>query len=371
MNHHNSSPNITVTRTFLEMREKTVEFLPLAESFNLQLVSPCRPSFYRYLYTEVGKDYHWSDRLIWSETQTQQHLNQPEISIWVLFSGGNPAGFFELKQYSGSQSGEVWEIVGAQGFAPSICTAAEQELLYQVNESNQSADNFDNLDRSVEIAYLGLMPEFIGQGLGKYLLSQAIAKAWELQPQRIWLHTCSLDHPHALANYLDRGFQVFKEDSFLDRRRDLTPKVIGLGIATKKGEQLISVPEIEVRAGQGIVGDRYFSSTPHAPRKRGGEITLIDAEALTALAADYQIHLEHLATRRNVLTQNIPLNHLVGHKFNLGDITLEGWELCEPCGHLEKLTQKGVRKGLIHRGGLRAKILSSGVLKVGDRFSVA
>ena len=216
-----------------------------------------------------------------------------------------------------------------------------------------------------------MIPEFIGQGLGKYLLSQAIAKAWELQPQRIWLHTCSLDHPHALGNYLKRGFQIFKEDSFLDRRRDLTPKVIGLGIAPKKGEPLISVAEMEVRAGQGIVGDRYFSSTPHAPRKNGGEITLIEAEALAALAADYQISLEHLATRRNVLTQNIALNHLVSHRFGLGEIILEGVELCEPCGYLEKSTQKGVRKGLVHWGGLRAKILNDGVLKVGDRFSVA
>ncbi len=343
MNHHNSSTNITVNRTFLEMRKKPLESIPQIESCTLRLISPCSPSFYRYLYSEVGKNYSWLDRLIWSETKTQQHLSQPEIRIWVLFSGSNPAGFFELKDYGVKES----------------------------SQGTDNADDGDDRDRSVEIVYLGLMPEFIGQGLGKYLLSQAIAKAWELQPQRVWLHTCSLDHPHALGNYLKRGFQVFKEDSCLRQQRDFTPKAIGLGIAAKKGEPLISMPEVEVRVGQGIVGDRYFSSTPHAPRKRGGEITLIEAEALAALAIDYQIHLEHLATRRNVLTQNIALNHLVGCRFSLGEIILEGLELSEPCSRLEKFTQKGVIKGLIHRGGLRARILSDGVLRVGDRLSVA
>jgi ribosomal protein S18 acetylase RimI-like enzyme len=318
---------LTIKRTFLEMRlPPTFSPVILPPGVALNLVNPCKASFYRYLYTEVGKDYYWFDRLIWSPSQTQNHLNQPEISIWVLTVGGNPAGFFELKQYP------------------------------------------NPLDPSVEIAYLGLLPEFIGQGLGKSLLTLAIERAWQLQPKRVWLHTCSLDHPHALKNYQQRGFKIIKEEYFEERRRSISPEVLGLFITPESGEHLISVTEVEVRAGRGIVGDRYFSPDPQAP-KPGGEITLIEQEALTALGEDYKIHLEPSHTRRNVLTQNIALNHLVGNKFNLGDITLKGIELCEPCGYLEKSTQKGVRKGLIHRGGLRAKILSSGILRVGDRFS--
>ena len=178
-----SNQLVTVKRTYLEMRQPPT-FLPitLPPGVTLNLVNPCNASFYRYLYTEVGKDYHWFDRLIWSPPQTQHHLNQPEISIWVLTVGGNPAGFFELKQYP------------------------------------------DPLDPAVEIVYLGLLPEFIGQGLGKSLLTLAIEQAWKLQPlqplqtQRVWLHTCSLDHPHALANYQHRGFQIIKEDYFEQRR---------------------------------------------------------------------------------------------------------------------------------------------------------
>ncbi len=125
----------------------------------------CEPDLYRELYDGVGNEYHWRDRRSWSEQQLRAHLAKPGIGIWVLWQGTLPRGFFELARHD---------------------------------------------DGSVEIAYFGLMPAGIGQGLGRALLTRAIEEAWSLRPEpsRVWLHTCTLDHPAALANYLARGFRV-------------------------------------------------------------------------------------------------------------------------------------------------------------------
>jgi MOSC domain-containing protein YiiM len=95
-------------------------------------------------------------------------------------------------------------------------------------------------------------------------------------------------------------------------------------------------------------------------------VTLIESEALEAMACEVDIRLESHQARRNLLTQGVPLNHLVGKEFRVGDVVLKGIRLCEPCGHLESLTMKGVQDGLCHRGGLRAQILRGGVLHAGD-----
>lgn len=96
------------------------------------------------------------------------------------------------------------------------------------------------------------------------------------------------------------------------------------------------------------------------------QVTLIETEALEDLARDYGIALAPGASRRNLTTRGVALNHLVGRTFRAGAATLRGIELCEPCGHLERLTQAGVKKGLVHRGGLRAEIVGEGVIRVGD-----
>jgi MOSC domain-containing protein YiiM len=95
-------------------------------------------------------------------------------------------------------------------------------------------------------------------------------------------------------------------------------------------------------------------------------VTLIESEALDALRREYDITLEHRQARRNLVTQGVPLNHLVGRQFTVGSVLLRGIRLCEPCGHLEKLTVKGLLKGLSHRGGLRAQVVLGGVLRAGD-----
>jgi len=124
------------------------------------------PEVNRYFYTAVGRDWHWEDRLSWSFLQWQEWVGRPELGTWIALISGNPAGYFEL-------------------------------------ESQPQGD--------VEINSFGLLPDYTGQGLGGHLLTVAVKEAWEIGAKRVWLHTCSLDHPSALPNYLARGFKVFQE----------------------------------------------------------------------------------------------------------------------------------------------------------------
>jgi MOSC domain-containing protein YiiM len=129
-----------------------------------------------------------------------------------------------------------------------------------------------------------------------------------------------------------------------------------------------SVAEAAAVAGRGLEGDRYFAGggTFSENRKPGRDITLVEAEAIEALAREDGIELGPGETRRNVVTRGLALNDLVGRRFMVGDVECRGDRLCEPCTHLEKLTEPGVLKGLTHRGGLRADIVSSGLIAVGD-----
>jgi len=138
-----------------------------------------------------------------------------------------------------------------------------------------------------------------------------------------------------------------------------------------------SVAEVRAVPGRGLEGDRYFTGTGfHStkPSHGGREVTLIEMEAVEALcggvinAEGKRLGIELAApdARRNIVTANVPLNHLVGREFSVGAVRMRGTRLCEPCQHLEELTQPGVLSGLIHRGGLRALILNEGVIQVGD-----
>lgn len=120
--------------------------------------------------------------------------------------------------------------------------------------------------------------------------------------------------------------------------------------------------------GKGLEGDRYHSQTGTFSNKPGParEVTLIEIEALEALKRDYGIELGLGSSRRNLVTRGVPLNHLVGREFRVGEVTLRGIRLCEPCSHLEGLTRPGVIRGLVHRGGLRAQILTEGTICAGD-----
>ncbi|HSF23999.1 MAG TPA: GNAT family N-acetyltransferase [Blastocatellia bacterium] len=165
------SKRIEVTRTYLQLTRPD-ELIPAraegALTQTLHAVS-CPASFYRYLYSEVGRFYHWTDRLPWSDKEIRAHLSRPEITLWVMYCDGSPAGYFELERHS---------------------------------------------DGSTEIAYFGLIQDFLGRGLGKRLLTEAVERAWTDGANRVWLHTCTLDDPAALPNYLKRGLVRFKEEKY-------------------------------------------------------------------------------------------------------------------------------------------------------------
>jgi MOSC domain-containing protein YiiM len=132
-----------------------------------------------------------------------------------------------------------------------------------------------------------------------------------------------------------------------------------------------SVPQATAVPGAGLEGDRYALrlGTFYKPAP-DHELTLIEAEAIEALRRDYQVELASGEARRNIVTRNVPLNHLVGKQFVIGDVRIRGIRLCEPCDHLQKLTGKPVIKGLLHRGGLRAQILTQGTISVGDKITI-
>ncbi len=149
--------------------------------------------------------------------------------------------------------------------------------------------------------------------------------------------------------------------------------VVSVQIAAAAAAPMKSVELALAVPGKGLEGDRYFSQVGTFSNKPGParEVTLIEVEALAALKRDYGLELEPGNARRNIVTRGAPLNHLVGREFQVGEVRLLGIRLCEPCDHLEKLTQPGVIGGLTHRGGLRAQILSSGVIRVGDEVTAA
>jgi len=144
-------------------------------------------------------------------------------------------------------------------------------------------------------------------------------------------------------------------------------KLISIYTSTKAGDPMRSVDSITAVAGRGLEGDRYFD----AKKKPGQQVTLIEREAVEALGRDYGATLAPGDARRNLVTDGVALNHLVGREFSIGDVRLRGVRLCEPCTHLQQLTGVKVLPGLVHRGGLRAEILQGGELKPGLPLLIA
>jgi GNAT superfamily N-acetyltransferase len=146
--------------------------------FSIQQAKIVCPELNRFLYTAVGGDWYWMDRLSWTYRQWLDYLDRPELETWIGYVEGTPAGYFELEQQ-------------AEG--------------------------------SVEIAYFGLLPRFIGKGFGGPLLTRAIERAWQRGAARVWVHTCTLDGPTALSNYRARGLRVYKEEVSEADLPDRTP----------------------------------------------------------------------------------------------------------------------------------------------------
>lgn len=144
-------------------------------------------------------------------------------------------------------------------------------------------------------------------------------------------------------------------------------KVESIHIAATAKAPTHPIAEVEAFPGAGLAGDRYFlkQGTFYKPEP-DHELTLIEAEAIEAAERDYKVKMNPGDARRNVVTRDVALNHLVGRDFTIGAVKLRGLRLCEPCSHLEALTGVPVIKSLRHRGGLRAQILTPGTIRVGD-----
>ena len=142
-------------------------------------------------------------------------------------------------------------------------------------------------------------------------------------------------------------------------------------IAPKATAPTVSVNEVLAIPGVGLEGDRYAlrQGTFFKPEP-DFELTLIEAEAIEALKRDYNVELAPGEARRNLVTRGIALNHLVGRDFQIGEVKAHGIRLCEPCDHLQRLTGRQLIKGLRHRGGLRAQILTQGAIRVGDSVTL-
>lgn len=163
---------IDVTITSLEMHARPARPLARAPSLSqpVMVLRAHQPtiSFYRYLYNTIGQDWLWYERRQMDDETLNDIIHDEKVSVDVLYCGGVPAGYAELDA---------------------------------------------RMHPSVEVAYLGLMPEFIGRGLGRYIVDWAVDTAWDLDPERIWIHTCNLDHPVALPTYQKAGFTVFNRQT--------------------------------------------------------------------------------------------------------------------------------------------------------------
>jgi GNAT superfamily N-acetyltransferase len=163
-----------VTRTYLQLSAPGQFRAAFGDfpDFRLERVPHASPALYRQCYRTVGEAHRWRDRWDWSDEEIRAHLADPNITFYVATRAGALSGYYELRRVTD--------------------------------------------DASVEVAYFGLVPEALGRGLGKHLLSCAVRDAWALTPppKRVWLHTCTLDHPNALPNYVARGFVPYKTEQY-------------------------------------------------------------------------------------------------------------------------------------------------------------
>ena len=163
--------NKQVKRNYLEIKSinELVEAKKPLENLHLEKVLPADFQLNKFFYKEIGKKHRWVDRLVWSDKNWTDYLNTLGVATYVLKNNEDLVGYFEQNIYS--------------------------------------------QNKECEIAYFGILEEYIGKKIGSYLLSEAIKKSFKTGAKRIWVHTCSLDHKHALDNYLSRGMKVFKSES--------------------------------------------------------------------------------------------------------------------------------------------------------------
>ena len=163
--------NKKVERNYLEISylEDLKDSSNLSDHYSINLVDPVDFQLNKYFYKNIGKSHHWVDRLMWSEKQWLDYVSDKKVKTYILKDRDELAGYFELILHT---------------------------------DKNE-----------VEIAYLGLLEEYQNKKLGSYLLSEAIKKSFQYNTNRVWVHTCSLDHKNALNNYISRGMKIFKTET--------------------------------------------------------------------------------------------------------------------------------------------------------------
>ena len=160
-----------VERNYLEINsiKDLSEVYSIPKKSSVNLVNPVDFQLNKFFYRNIGKKHNWVDRLIWTEKQWEEYVNNKNVKTYVLKIKEDVAGYFEL--------------------------------IFHPNQNE------------VEIAYLGLLEEYHNKKLGSYLLTSAIRNSFIGNPNRVWVHTCSLDHKNALNNYLSRGMKIFKTET--------------------------------------------------------------------------------------------------------------------------------------------------------------
>jgi|TARA_B100000287_G_C20501130_1_gene729172 MOSC domain-containing protein YiiM len=143
--------------------------------------------------------------------------------------------------------------------------------------------------------------------------------------------------------------------------------VYKIGITKNNNKKIIEVSSIEVKADKGIVGDRHFSdfNDPYC------QLSLIESENIDYYNTKYGLNIPHIDFRRNIVTKKIELNNLIGKKFLIGEVEVEGVDLCRPCKHLtQMLNQENILKEFLRRGGIRCRILTTSKISVGDKIKI-
>ena len=149
-------------------------------------------------------------------------------------------------------------------------------------------------------------------------------------------------------------------------------RVVGIFVAPRPSSPVEGRSEVRAVEGRGLEGDRYLTGTGtwSATPGTGRQMTLIEREAVEELRSRDGIDLRPEELRRNIVTEGVALEELVGREARVGEVIIRGMRLCEPCAHIESLTHPGVVKGLIHRAGLRADIVAGGTIRVGDPIAL-
>ena len=148
--------------------------------------------------------------------------------------------------------------------------------------------------------------------------------------------------------------------------------VVNLYIAPEPAGPMIPVPQVRALADRGLEGDRFFRESWTAAKRPDKAVSLIEEEVLEMAASEHQVSIAGDQTRRNIVTRRVPLIELLGREFTIGTVVMRGIRLFEPCGHLEKVSKvPGIFRALEHRSGLKAAILSDGVIHIGDSIALA